>query len=156
MVGDIQSRQSWLLMSGWADDRAATAYDTGGPGSMIPFGPPHHRFPAQFDPVIANGMAKDPDSRYATTVELADAARDAITIPIPRRRPSSPTLPATEQATLLATEQAPMERFLRLDSSFTDPEKHTMLERIFWALPPVLLAWMLCMGLWLALITLYD
>jgi serine/threonine protein kinase len=37
--------------------------------------------PAQFDPVVAKGMAKDPDNRYATTVELADAARDAITKP---------------------------------------------------------------------------
>lgn len=58
--------------------------------------------PAQFDAVIATGMAKDPDQRYATTIELADAARDAVTEPIAR-----PTLPATEQATLPATEQAP-------------------------------------------------
>jgi hypothetical protein len=34
------------------------------------------------------------------------------------------------------------ERFLRLDASFTDPEKHTMLERITWGLPPVLIAWL--------------
>ena len=34
------------------------------------------------------------------------------------------------------------ERFLRLDSSFTDAEKHTMWERVFWAIPPVLVAWM--------------
>ncbi|WP_156686632.1 serine/threonine-protein kinase PknD [Mycobacterium sp. Marseille-P9652] len=34
--------------------------------------------PAQFDEVIARGMAKDPDARYATTAELADAAREAI------------------------------------------------------------------------------
>src|SRR6201993_2734479 len=40
--------------------------------------------PAQFDPVIATGMAKDPDQRYATTVELASAAHDAITTPILR------------------------------------------------------------------------
>ena len=46
--------------------------------------------PAQFDPVIATGMAKDPDQRYATTVELANAAHDAIfTPPAP---PSEPTL----------------------------------------------------------------
>jgi serine/threonine protein kinase len=37
--------------------------------------------PAPFDEVIAKGMAKAPDNRYATTVELADAARDAITGP---------------------------------------------------------------------------
>lgn len=37
--------------------------------------------PQQVDEVIATGMAKDPDNRYATTVELAEAARDAITVP---------------------------------------------------------------------------
>ena len=45
--------------------------------------------PAQFDPVIATGMAKDPDNRYATTIELADAAQAAITTPMaPAREPS--------------------------------------------------------------------
>jgi Protein kinase domain len=43
--------------------------------------------PSQIDQVIATGMAKDPDQRYATTVELADAARKAITVsPSWRRR----------------------------------------------------------------------
>jgi serine/threonine kinase PknH len=46
--------------------------------------------PAQMDPVIATGMAKDPDKRYATTVELANAAHDAITTPL--APPSEPTL----------------------------------------------------------------
>ena len=36
--------------------------------------------PAQFDEVIATGMAKDPDNRYATTVELANAAPQ-VTLP---------------------------------------------------------------------------
>jgi serine/threonine kinase PknH len=44
--------------------------------------------PAQVDEVIATGMAKDPDQRYATTVELADAAHNAITTPISRRPPT--------------------------------------------------------------------
>jgi serine/threonine-protein kinase len=54
--------------------------------------------PARFDEVIATGMAKDPDQRYATTVELADAARDAITVPIPRPQPGPPPEPPTAPA----------------------------------------------------------
>jgi peptidyl-prolyl cis-trans isomerase B (cyclophilin B) len=49
------------------------------------------KVPAQFDAVIANGMAKHPDNRYATTVELAGAARDASTVPI--QRPTPPPAP---------------------------------------------------------------
>src|SRR6202171_1736559 len=41
----------------------------------------------QLDAVIATGMAKGPDERYGTTVELARAARTAVTARIPR--PSS-------------------------------------------------------------------
>jgi serine/threonine protein kinase len=51
--------------------------------------------PPQVDEVIATGMAKDPDQRYATTIELANAARDAITVPNARPAPA-PTLPAAE------------------------------------------------------------
>jgi serine/threonine-protein kinase len=40
--------------------------------------------PAAFDSVIATGMAKDADQRYATTVELARAAHDAATVPFAR------------------------------------------------------------------------
>ncbi|MGH3635956.1 MAG: protein kinase domain-containing protein, partial [Mycobacterium sp.] len=54
------------------------------------------KVPAQFDAVIAKGMAKDPDNRYATTVELADAARDAITVPIQQSTPRSAPAPPTE------------------------------------------------------------
>jgi serine/threonine protein kinase len=52
--------------------------------------------PPQVDEVIATGMAKDPDERYATTIELADAARYAITVPIHRSTPSPAFLAATE------------------------------------------------------------
>jgi hypothetical protein len=60
--------------------------------------------PAQIDPVIAKGMAKDPDQRYATTVELADAAHDAITTPL--APPSEPTLLGDTAPTTPATEPA--------------------------------------------------
>ena len=46
--------------------------------------------PAGFDRVAEKGLAKDPDQRYATTVELAKAAHDAITTPL--APPSEPTL----------------------------------------------------------------
>ena len=62
--------------------------------------------PAQVDEVIATGMAKDPNQRYATTIELADAAHNAITVLIARPTPSPPTLPATEPAQLPPTQQA--------------------------------------------------
>jgi serine/threonine-protein kinase len=63
--------------------------------------------PGQIDQVIATGMAKDPDNRYATTVELADAARDAISVPIPRPTLSSPPNPPTEQAGSVTTPWVP-------------------------------------------------
>ncbi len=37
--------------------------------------------PADFDRVTEKGLAKDPDQRYATTIELANAAHDALTAP---------------------------------------------------------------------------
>jgi hypothetical protein len=38
-----------------------------------------YRRSRELDKVIATGMAKDPDRRYGTTVELANAAREVIT-----------------------------------------------------------------------------
>jgi serine/threonine protein kinase, bacterial len=54
--------------------------------------------PPAVDEVIATGMAKEPDQRYATTVELADAARDAITTPIARPAPAPTVVPTTQRA----------------------------------------------------------
>jgi serine/threonine-protein kinase len=51
--------------------------------------------PQPMDAVIAKGMAKQPDQRYATTVELARAARDATTVPLPRPGPTVPVHPPT-------------------------------------------------------------
>jgi serine/threonine-protein kinase len=54
--------------------------------------------PVAFDAVIATGMAKKPDQRYPTTVELAHAARDAITTPIPAAGPTMQAPPPTRPA----------------------------------------------------------
>jgi serine/threonine protein kinase, bacterial len=40
-----------------------------------------------FDAVVAKGMAKNPADRYSTAVELARAARGAVTTPMPLPRP---------------------------------------------------------------------
>jgi serine/threonine protein kinase len=48
---------------------------------------------AQMDQVIATGMAKNPDQRYATTKDLATAARAALTAPILPSQPPPPTAP---------------------------------------------------------------
>ncbi|OBI00943.1 serine/threonine-protein kinase [Mycobacterium sp. E2733] len=61
----------------------------------------HPGVPEGMDAVIAKGMAKDPDQRYATTVELARAARDATTVPLPRPEQTVQVHPAdhTDQPT---------------------------------------------------------
>ncbi|HET7665647.1 MAG TPA: protein kinase, partial [Mycobacterium sp.] len=46
--------------------------------------------PRTFDDVISKGMAKNPDDRYRTTIQLADAARSAATTPVPRLPPPPP------------------------------------------------------------------
>ncbi len=51
--------------------------------------------PGGFDMVTAKGMAKRPDERYASAVELARAARDAVTTPIAPPRPPIRRQPVT-------------------------------------------------------------
>jgi serine/threonine protein kinase len=79
--------------------------------------------PAQIDPVIATGMAKDPDQRYATTIELANAARDAITVPMARAAPT-PAQPPTEPPAPPAPTPAPVWQqpaYLTLDTTQHHP-----------------------------------
>jgi serine/threonine-protein kinase len=56
--------------------------------------------PQPIDDVIATDMAKDPDHRYPTTVELANAAHDALTKPAamatPAAKPRNP-VPVTRK-----------------------------------------------------------
>ena len=53
--------------------------------------------PAAMNDVIATGMAKNPAERYATTVELARAAHDATTVPLPRPGPTVPVPPSSQR-----------------------------------------------------------
>ena len=95
--------------------------------------------PAEVDEVVATGMAKDPNRRYATTIELANAAANAITTPIarPAQNPVTPAafaakaahpMPATEAAglDLTATQQAP--------TDLPPPEAPTPTPKSWW--PP--------------------
>jgi len=60
----------------------------------------HRDVPPQLDAVIAKGMAKNPDDRYATTRELARAAKSAIAAPQtapPRSAPPTAHVPMASE-----------------------------------------------------------
>lgn len=79
--------------------------------------------PSKFDHVIATGMAKDPRARYPTTVQLARAARDAITAPHanswqtvrtqPPARPAPPPLPPPPRQPPTRQRSHPNPEFIR-------------------------------------------
>src|ERR1700736_1962818 len=81
--------------------------------------------PVAFDAVIAKGMAKKPDQRYPTTVQLARAARAAITTPIAAAAPTMPA-PPTMRAPVWPIESAapPNIRFTPSGVSPSAPTQH--------------------------------
>ncbi len=76
------------------------------------------RVSAAMDDVIATGMAKDPSERYATTKELAQAARSAVSAVVGEPRPPMPSFPAG--ATEPQTEEPPTRGDVTERDSYTD------------------------------------
>jgi serine/threonine protein kinase len=91
--------------------------------------------PSAFDRVIERGMAKDPNERYATATELADAAREALDAAIGPTlisdRPevtterSTSTAPTPAAASAAATQWAPTQLGPRQQTDPVPPQSPT-------------------------------
>jgi serine/threonine protein kinase, bacterial len=80
--------------------------------------------PPAFDAVIATGMAKNPDQRYATPVDMARAARDAITVPlrVPDPNVQSHTAGASSRTQVASWPSEPTQRAQK--PLHPDPSQH--------------------------------
>jgi serine/threonine protein kinase len=81
--------------------------------------------PAQFDAIIETGMAKDPDDRYATTLDLSSAAQGALTQPDVSRPVDTDTLAVSGRDGVRKTGQSDVEATMKAEPSWakamTDP-----------------------------------
>ncbi len=82
------------------------------------------------DTVIAKGMAKNPDERYQTVMELAQAARNAVTAPMPLPRPPEwrepapqPTGPPARAAAATAQQGVPQAGVFARPEPFADSSR---------------------------------
>jgi serine/threonine protein kinase, bacterial len=90
-----------------------------------------------FDEVVARGMAKDPDQRYATTVELATAAHNAITVPIQQPTPPPATLPATEAGNLAGAQPKTLMAGSPAPAKPAPPPQRTPPRQPWWRRPAI-------------------
>jgi serine/threonine-protein kinase len=88
--------------------------------------------PTSFDTVIAKGMAKNPAERYATAVELARAARDALTTASTYQQGPLRTQPARRDQTPPPQRPKPIPAPARKPAASRPPEKSPAPSRPWW------------------------